>query len=277
MNICKTYRASGAESFICGLSAWFLLSVFAGSLSAEPLKLSFACEDVGIPPFLLGNGSDMDPDKPGVSVELLKLLEESLPIKIAFSRMPWKRALSELENNRTDGIFHASFKPERMQAGLYPMKNGEADPDKQIATFSYMLYKRRDSRLGWDGKTLTDMNGPVGITMGYSIADDLRAMGANISEAYTPFQNMKMLSVGRVAGVADLEESGDAVLKQYAEEFGDIVKLSPPLKKKCYYLMLSHKVVKENPELASAIWNETEKIRKSEIYKKLFDKYLNSF
>jgi polar amino acid transport system substrate-binding protein len=277
MNTCQIYRSSGARRFICGLSAFFLMAVFAGSLPAEPLKISFACEDVGIPPFIVGNGSDIDADKPGVSVELLKLLEDKLPVKISFSRMPWKRALIELENNRIDGIFHASFKPERMLLGVYPMKNGESDQGKQIATFSYILYKRRDSPLGWDGISLTDINGPIGVIMGYSIADDLRTMGAKISEAYTPFQNMKMLSIGRIAGVADLEESGDAVLKQYSEEFGNIVKMSPPLKQKCYYLMLSHKFVKENPELAPAIWNETEKIRKSETYKKLFDKYSNSF
>ncbi len=279
MNICMSYQSRGAKrllSAVCrGLPLFFLMAVYAGSLSAEPLKISFACEDVGIPPFIVGNGSNIDPDKPGVSVELLRSLEDKLPVKISFSRMPWKRALSELENNRTDGIFHASFKPERMQAGVYPMKNGEPDTDKRIAVFSYVLYKRRDSRLGWDGKILTDINGPIGVIMGYSIAEDLKQIGSDISEAYTPFQNMKMLSIGRIAGVADLEKTGDAVLKQYPDELGNIVKLSPPLKEKSYYLMLSHKFVRENRELALAIWDETKNIRESEKYEKFFDNYLN--
>lgn len=244
------------------------------SISDAPKKITFVTGDKAFPPHSMGDGSEIDWERPGVTIELLKSLEKKLDVEIHIERFPWKRALKIVELNESDGIFHASFDSERLKIGVYPMKEGKPDADRQIMSSSYFLYKRKVSPLQWDGENFSYLSGPIGIILGYAIGADLERMGVQIEETDSQLNNLRKLSSADVAGIADLEKLTDLQIRLHPEEFKDIVKVFPPLRSKPYYLMLSKKFVKENPQLSEDIWDTIKIIHESGEYDEIYAKYV---
>ena len=71
---------------------------------------------------------------------------------------------------------------------------------------------------------------------------------------------------GNLDAAAMLVFQADNTIKSN-KEFSNVIKLDPPLEKKSYFLILSHKLVKEDPELAKKIWKSLEEVRESNEYK----------
>ncbi|MBF0227897.1 MAG: hypothetical protein HQK76_20820 [Desulfobacterales bacterium] len=115
------------------VSTFFIITLlFLPIVSESKTKVTFGYEDQQNFPFYIGTGRDIDWNKPGISIELLKLLETKLDIEIDFVRMPWKRCQMDLKSGTLDGIFNASFKKERTEFGVYPMKNDKHDPSLRV-------------------------------------------------------------------------------------------------------------------------------------------------
>lgn len=252
----------------------FLIFVsLCSSAYAEPISISIAYEEKSNPPYSTGDGWSIPTEKPGINVEVLKGLEKKLNIRIEFSRYNWKRCLKMLESDEVNGIFEASFKPERMSIGVYPMKNGEPDPAKRLMRNSYVLYKLKNSQVEWDGKTFKNLTKPIGATASYSIVGDLKEMGVNVAEVYTQSDNLRILLGGRVDGVAELETMTDMLLKRNPDEYKNIVKVSPPIRTKDYYVIFSHQFAQKNLQAVESIWNELQRVRESGEYDKIALKY----
>ena len=83
----------------------------------------------------------------------------------------------------------------------------------------------------------------IGAQLGFSIVDDLKKLGAPVKESRPTKQLMEMLMFERIIGLATFEFVGDAYLRKFPDMFQKIVKVDPPLKRKAYYLMLSHPFV----------------------------------
>ena len=253
-----------------------LISIlFAYDIHAESLKLTFAYQNTSNFPFQTGNGSEIDSEKPGIAVELIMLAAKKIKIEIKFIRLPWKRGLDNLENGKIDGLFNASFKTERLEFGVYPMKEGTVDKNRKSYSNTYVLYTLKSSIVTWDGKRIGNLERAIGAPRGFSIVDDLRKMGIKIEESTSTMINFKKLYKGRIDGVAALESAGDSILDINKKEFGNIEKMQLPLKSKPYYLMLSHQFVEENPKIAENIWDTIALVRESEEYKQITAKYFN--
>ena len=251
-------KALLAVILLCGMSA---------SLSAAPLEILIAYENREQPPYYMGNTSKVLLSKPGVAVEMVMQLEKWIPdLKISLKRHLWQRCKKDLQNGRVDGIFNASFKPERLRIGTYPMKNEKVDPSRRITTISYSLYKLRTSPVRYDGNNVISLKGVIGAPRGYSIVGDLRKKGVVVEESdATALGHLRNLRSGQVETLAMQDVTADALLKKRADQFKDIMKIAPPLATKPYYLMLSHKFVNDHPVLAEKIWNAIAKIREKEM------------
>lgn len=242
---------------------------------ATPLtKMTIVYISFPSPPMILGKGTKIDHKKPGTTIELLKLVERNLNLDIHFKRVPWKRCQFMLEMNEADGAFHASFKKARLKMGMYPMKNGKHDPDKRLTYQAYALYKLKNSPFAWDGKKFDNPEYLIGASIGSAIIDTLKKKGAIIDEGKNVPHCMMKLLKGRITAYAELETMADAYLARNHDKFKNIVKVSSPIKRKPYYLMLSHKFVKKYPGLSKRIWDEIEKVRESEEFNAIFMKYL---
>ena len=231
-------------------------------------ELVFAYEDREIFPIFLGKGKETPQENPGVAVEIVSQLENLVDVKVSFRRLPWKRCLSYLESGKVDAI-DASFKPDRMKIGVYPMKRGKVDPEKRINATSYFLYKRKNTPLSWDGNRFGEMDRKIGVPLGYSVADLLRKKGARIDESGSNETNIQKLLAGRVTAIVMHENVADFILEN---NNWDVVKVSPPLQYKPYYLVLGRQFVKRHPALSRKIWDAIETIRKRDL-KRLFKHY----
>ncbi|MES9875182.1 MAG: transporter substrate-binding domain-containing protein [Candidatus Sedimenticola sp. 6PFRAG7] len=258
-------------------AVFILLSLMLTSpVFAEKITLVFASYDTTIAPFIMGKGTSFPKDKPGVSVELLRLLEQELDIKIEFKRYSYPRAIKYMEEGRVDGQFPWSFKEQRLQTGQFPMMDDQQDASKRLITLSYVIYKLKDSNLGWDGKVFENLNKPIGVQQNYSIVEVLRKKYKVKVDDVTKhtYQNFDRLLIGRVSATVDVEMPADIVLNSNEKYRKNIVKMSPPLVTKPYYLVLSHQFVKKHPELAKKIWIAIEEIREKHLLR-LMEKYAN--
>lgn len=206
-------------------------------------------------------------DGRGLNFELLKLVGQRERIRFDFQSMPWKRCLAQLKANEVDGAFAVSFKTDRREIGEFP---GGATPDvaKRMHVDRYILIRRKGSNVEWDGKTLHNVDGAVGAQLGYSVTDLLRSLNVTVDEGSQRSDELvRKLLAGRLAAAA---VGGSDARKLLAGPYGAQIEALPlPLVEKPYFLLLSHRLVDRQPELARRIWNAVEAVRNGEQYRKL--------
>jgi polar amino acid transport system substrate-binding protein len=247
-----------------GLFFLFFFSV--GTSCQEFIKLTIAYENKEQPPYYLGNTEEVLENLPGIAVEMIQRLEHHIPeIKIELKRFPWLRCLTYLQHGAVDGIFNASFKKDRLKIGAYPYNNNQVDPSKRITTISYSLYKLKTSQFILDELSKMAEKHKVGATRGYSIVGDLRKQGVIVDESKSTQNAFNKLLKGRNIAVAAQDVTGDYLLRKYPEKFHHIVKVSPPIKTKAYYLMLSNQFIIKHPELSEKIWRTIALIREEDL------------
>jgi polar amino acid transport system substrate-binding protein len=253
------------------------LLVATASLGAQAVTMTIAYEDKAQPPHYLGNSREIPQTHPGVAVEMIQAIPTMVPnLKINLTRAPWKRCTTELGTGAYDGIFNASYLPERLAIGWYPTKDGThkgpVDLSKRITTISYALYVPKGSTLAWDGKAFRNLSGLLGAPLGYSIVKDLQALGVTVHEVPGTRNALDMVIGSRISGAALQEVSADALIQQFPDLYGTLRKFEKPLASKAYYLMLSNRFVAAHPELAKQIWAAIRMIRERD-YERLVGNY----
>lgn len=242
--------------------------------AGTPPDIRIVYETLNNPPQTIGEGTLIDWGKPGLTLELLRLTAKRLDIALAFERMPWARGIYLMQQGDADAIFHASYKRDRLEWGVYPTTAaGEPDVSRSIFNQAYVIYVSRGSQVRWDGERFTGLTGPIGATKSYSVVDDLKALGLPVEEAHTNVQNLDKLLKGRVAAYADLQTLVDPILAKEPYRFADVVKLTPPFRVKPYYLVFSRAFHERRPDLAEAVWNALPDVMASPEYAAVLDRY----
>jgi polar amino acid transport system substrate-binding protein len=206
-------------------------------------------------------------DGKGLNFELLERVAARLDLKFDYQSMPWKRCLEQVKANEVGGAFAVSFNASRAEMGAFP---GGLAPDasKRMHVDRYYLVRRKGSRVGWDGKRFTQVDGAIGVQLGYSVADFLRANHQQVDEGSQRVGELaQKLVAGRIAAAA-VGGSDTDKLKQ-GPLAPQLEVLPVPLIEKPYFLMLSHALVKSQPRLAERLWDSVEAVRNSSAYRKL--------
>lgn len=235
----------------------------AGGNAPSPLRLCY--ERMDIPPWRTLDGK-------GLNIELIRMAAARAGVGIEFVTLPWKRCLSEMQDGTLQGVFAASFSPDRLILGAYP-GGKTADPSMQLYVDGYVLVKRRQDAVQWDGKSISGMQGAVGAQVGYSVANDLRKMGVPVDESSQTAQELlQKLQLGRI-GAAALGTSDAAKLLADTGKGNALAAsldvLPVPLVQKAYYLMLSNQLVQDHPDVANRLWQQIGVARRSPQYQKL--------
>ena len=215
-------------------------------------------------------------DGGGLNIELLNRVAKRLGVRFEYAGMPWKRCLSELKANTVSGTIGASFKADRLEMGAYP---GGATPDnnKRLNMDRYVLLRKKGSGLEWDGKAFRNLNGPVGIQLGYSVGEQLRNLGVTVDEGAQKAEELaKKLAAGRLAAAAMLDGEAEALFESNPKLAAQLEELPIPLVQKPYFLMLSWDFMNNRRDLATRIWNTIEDVRKGPEYQKLERQALKS-
>ena len=261
---------------VCKIIMWGMVIGLMGicpGLAEEPVKLVFVFQDVDNFPYEVGENETVNAQTPGLSIELLQLVAQRLQISFEFKRLPWKRCFIEMQKGTVDGVFSASFKPERLAFGAYPMQADAVDASRRIYTMSYMLYVPTGSALRWDGNAFAPPPKKIAVIRGYSVIDDLSKMGIPVEEVKNSYVALKWLNSGMFDAAALLELSGDAALAAHTDELSRIEKLPIPLITRDYYLMLSRQRIEQSPKLAEDIWNAMKVVRESEEFQRIVQQY----
>ncbi|MGE5548700.1 MAG: substrate-binding periplasmic protein [Solirubrobacterales bacterium] len=242
---------------VIGLAVMAMALSSAGARAAEILRAAY--EDVENAPYYMGNSVEIDAERPGISVEMMREAAKRAGIEIKFVRMPWVRCLKSLERGEVDAIFNSSFKEDRLPLGVYPMAAGKPDHHRRIDTITYALYRVKGGKVTFNGKAITGLDGPVGAPAGYSILTDLKAMGVATEEAPDTVINFKKLASGRIPAVATHERIGDGLIA--SGEFPNLEKVTPVLASKDYFVQVSHQLYGRKPELVERLWSHLAEVR----------------
>ena len=210
-------------------------------------------------------------ERPGLYFEMFKLLKQKMGVNFKVKRRPFKRCLRTLKSGKVDLLASASYKKSREEFGVFPLKNKKLLDDKRIGESAYYLYHFKHKRSPWDNKGLKSIKGVVGVQLGFSIAKDLKESNIKVKEIPKLDALLTMLRKNRLNSVAMHESDGDIWLKKRG--FENLKKSSIPLKKKNYYLLISHKFYKNNRSLSEKIWKNLAEIRSSNRYQKIKSKY----
>ena len=253
------------------LSILFLLT--GTNLHAAPLKISVGIESNDFAPYTFGKKSSFKGQ--GALVDLLKSFEKDLGVEFSFSIYPWKRCLKMLKKNKIDAVFNASFKKERMKIGVYPFLNGKINSLRGTHSSNYVLYKRKSSRLKWDGKSFIGLKGFIGAERGFSIISDLKKIGVSVKEVGDATAGLIMTQKKRITGFVTLESPGDFALKKLDAKFKKgLTKYEVPIKSKRYYIIFSHQFAKSKKNILEKIWKSIETSNKKGVSKKLINNWL---
>lgn len=266
--LARAFEGGGTMARFTWLAALLAGLSLGGMAQAETLRAAY--EDKESQPYYMGDTAQIPTDRPGVSIELVRMAAQEAGLEVEFVRMPWVRCLKSLQKGDIDITFNASFKEERQENGVYPTVNGKPDPARRITALTYALYRLKDSPVSWNGKILAGLDGPVGVQSGYSIIEDLARMGIKTEEAQASITNFKKLSSKRIPAVAALQENGDAELA--SGEFPNVEKVSPPLVTKDYFVMFSHQFYNAKRPVAERFWAKLAEVRDRELGR-LYAKY----
>lgn len=257
-----------------GLRSLFIANVIACCLvaaSAQAADMRFVYGDHDAYPYFAGVGHGI-PSKPGMSVELSGVCAGEVGGKVSYSRLPVRRMHEELRAGQVDMVIGLTYTPERAEYLAYPMRDGKPDASRRGATISYMLYRMQGSRVAWDGKRITGMDGPLGVNSGFAMADLLRKRGVDVEEVQYDKQLFAMLQRGRVGAVATLENIGDYYIER-SNMADRVEKLQPPLGTGDYYIAASKHFYDQHADLVGHFWDCLARER-DRLYTSLAPKYL---
>lgn len=203
-------------------------------------------------------------DRPGLNNLLIERAARRSNVIVRFHPMPWARCLFKTSTGEMDGVVAASFRPERMRIGVYPMRDGAPDADHSLMRNQYLLYRRKDDpQVQWDGQTL-QVNGLIGVQTGYSIANTLRKLGAMIRQNQRlPGLLLDDLLEGHLRAVALTAGEGQRLLADNPVYAQHLEALPVPLEKKDFYLVLSRQFQRQHPELTEQLWQHLKQEQRS--------------
>ncbi|MCD5327343.1 substrate-binding periplasmic protein [Chromobacterium piscinae] len=224
--------------------------------AAEPLRVGIS--DALTSPYMIEDPAADSPPR-GRAIDLARSALRRCGLDARFLRQPGKRLVQNLGLDRLDGALLLSYQPPRRGLMAYPMRNGQADPSRRMATFDYAFYIRDDSDLSWNGARLRGLEGPVGINRGWSIERDLRELGLRVENGNAIGDNFAKLQAGRIQAYAVHRQAGDLYLRHHPEL--KIRRLSPPLLSKTYYWVFSRGYAHRHPRQTECLWRQLPRLR----------------
>ncbi|MCP4350157.1 MAG: amino acid ABC transporter substrate-binding protein [Desulfobacterales bacterium] len=260
----------------CKCAVFIAVVVIASPCWAEPTKqtVKIILEDKESFPWSMDDGVNINWEFPGISLELLRMVENKLGLKFEYYRTEWKRGLYLIEQGDGDAIFPSSYRKERAKYAVYPMKNNAPDPSRAIRTYAYWLYVRKDSGVTWDGQHIEHLNKPVAARQGSAISADLKEMGYavdNQARVYTLM--LEMLLTHRVDAIAGFAHQVDVHMAKRPERYTTITRIDIPLREKNGYLMFSKHFARQHSDIMEQIWDMIRTIKTSPEFEKIIQKY----
>lgn len=210
-------------------SAGLFLAAFA---NADTPKTLTACT-VAWPPFVVIKDKDIS----GSDTKTLQVLARKMGYaNVQVEEIPWKRCLKMAEEGKVDIVYPASLKPDREVYLYYPKT--------PLHPVSYVFVTKKGSPQAWTTqKLVASLPQPIGIPLGYSIAEQLRKEpDAKFDEnAKDDMMNVQKLLLGRVGTIIIEKMNAKAIIAELKVEDKLEILDVPYFKDKEYYVTVSKK------------------------------------
>ncbi|MCB6185183.1 transporter substrate-binding domain-containing protein [Leeia sp. TBRC 13508] len=233
-----------------------LSSVASAAAIAQSVVVQVGVNNLPLPPFIMGEGDEF-PDRPGLSVELVRQAAKACKVDIKLKRLPSQRLLQEIKSGEIDAVIQLSYSPERAEYAAFPMIDNKVDGKARLTTLTYCFYVDAKRPIQWDGKKLSNTNLPVGAIYGWSVIQDLEKLKINFETAPDFKSNIAKLRANRIAAFA----AQSALVEAYLGSDKSIVALSPPIAEKDYFLPFSLPFAQKYPEAKQCLWKHISQMR----------------
>lgn len=187
------------RALLAGLAGLWLLAASAGAAEV-PGVWRVCLADWSLPPYLYN-----EPGRQGALETLLIEAGREAGLNVLILRLPSRRCTLMLQADEVD-VGVATVTPFNLTRFSFPMRQGEVDTQRRLATINLVWIKRAGSPLDWDGHKLLGVEGrspadiKVGIRLGFpALRDELQAMGLSVdATALQVKQLFSQLSRSRV-------------------------------------------------------------------------------
>lgn len=213
------------------------------------------------------SGGKLQVEKPGWFVELSRRAARDCGAELDFVFMPWTRALQMVERGEAQAAFNSSYRAERAEYGVYPLKDGKPDEDRASKKLVYAAYARMDS-----GNKILAQGGKLeGLALAAerqaSIIPELKKRGASVYEVPNEATMLRMVANGRIDAAVGIEDNVEPILGRYPALAQLIVKLQPPIQQRIGYVMFSKIFYKDHRELVECFWSTSAQLRQTEWFR----------
>ncbi len=232
------------------------------TFTSKAVTLKLCYPDKNSPPNQMGDSENVA-NPPGLSLDIISKAAHDLKIDLKYFRVPTNRVFLALKKDEADGVFVFSFVPERLETGVFPMKNGEIDSSRRVFSLKYHFYKHKSSAVVWDGKKLLNLKSFMGVSRGSSVIENLKKLNIPFEESKGSEVLFKKVSSGRLDALVEHDLTIDIYNSNNSKE--KIIKLNPPVLVKDYFLVFSKNFYEKNKELCENFWTQIGKIRESTI------------
>ena len=254
---------------LCAM-ALFTLSI---GLSGGPAdaKVEICYEDHPWDHYYLGSGSEVPDRDPGILIELINMAGAEAGITLDYFRMPWKRCLLQMKHNDMDAVIGAAYLPERADYLVFPtLADGRLDDSRALFNLEYFLYSRTDSRISWNGDTLTGFSGEVAAVHSYAVRKIiLRELGLATNHSSNVLTGLRLVNAGRLDLYAGAASYTDPIIAEHALP---VRKLKPAFNRAKAHLVFSHDFERQNPETVNLLWHSIAELPQA-VRNKLWQKY----
>jgi len=259
---------------------WCFFTTVLFTCQAFAIQVTVATGVNDDPPYVYGDTKISD-TFPGVTIEILKLIEAKFDIQFIIRKLPWTRVVAMVKDNSLDGGFHFSYKPPRKSFIVYPIPPGKKVPDPKysISSRSYSLYRLRGQAIHWNGQQFINNTArPLNIAAvrGGSITQDIVELGHQLTAVSNDQQLPNLLLARRVDIFVALENMLDPKIKTLAPKDRVLIeKTVPPVVNKPYYIAFSKRFYGKHKEIAWNIWKTIQHIKENGALDDIYTRYSN--
>lgn len=209
----------------------------------------------------------------GMHIDIAEKALSRLGYHPVFTPLPWKRCLQSIEDGRYNAVVSASYKPDRAQYMHYPPDAGSVkESEWRVMQVEYIVLVSSQNPYEFNGNPTT-LPQPVMAPLGYSIADDLQAMGVAVKTAPSIIGLVQNLVWTGKGSIVTPPMNAKALMND--PKVNNNVRINKlPFTSKSYFMGFSKKNPKVNLDKMAKIWDEIATIRKDETFmNQLYQKF----
>lgn len=217
-------------------------------------------------PFITADGK-------GTAGELIRQAARESGIEVTFYGAPVVRCREEIRAGVADGFPTAPYTPALTSFMSFPMHGAVPDSTRAVMMARAMVFRRKGSALGWDGKQFSHLNLPVLVPFGaVLLLDRLQAMGVpHDDKGKTLDLIFAKLAAQRGDAAIGAEYSGIAHLAE--PRFATQLEMLPvPFSEEPYFLGVSSSYYGTHPAAVERLWDAIGRIGKSAAYRAYYQK-----